>query len=507
MNVNAKQIERKVTYLSHHQSRKPIQGDQSIKDSLYSNDQLEYIKNLAKDHVPDDLRIAIHQERKALKDISQKKIKSWGNTVMGSRLKRLAMADEKSRLAEIERQNTDQEWAKIRAKEREEAIQRARLLQQCEGPRVRSLHSQLIMSNVLHERDKQIDYKNKYNLAVKIHEKEEFLKRRLLNLKELEKEEQQILDSRQKRSEFANHLRECMDKKSIEKATQRQIDKDGYLSLANEIKTEFQLKSVRDFQNKMKWQKEINQVLVDQIQQKNQNKEKAKREARELEISNERFNSMKHMFVEKRKDFFQNQQKEIHDRFRVVSEHNIKANELVKQDRDKYLNSISHQGPTKAQLLREEKILTEKEFYLKEQAEFEIQHKSKRTLMNVQAKELKLNERARNIENTESWKKETIELQEKKKKSLLDIKEFHVKQMEHKKVLKQEQKSNEMKQNQLKAQKELQELNDFDLYANQMIDDWKSQRKNVAPVMRSLEKDRPGYVKRRPGIMKKEYGS
>ncbi len=117
----------------------------------------------------------------------------------------------------MERQQVDSEWAVIRQQEREQAIKRAKDLLRADEPRVRSLHSQLLMSNVLQERDLQLGYKLKKVIAEKISEKEEVLKMRESHLKELEKEREKQEMAHLKRIQFASNIRQNIKERAKER--------------------------------------------------------------------------------------------------------------------------------------------------------------------------------------------------------------------------------------------------------------------------------------------------
>ena len=117
----------------------------------------------------------------------------------------------------MERQQIDSEWAVIRQQEREQAIKRAKDLLRADEPRVRSLHSQLLMSNVLQERDLQLGYKLKKVNNEKISEKEEVLKMRETHFKELEKERQEQEMAHRKRIQFASNIRENIKERAKER--------------------------------------------------------------------------------------------------------------------------------------------------------------------------------------------------------------------------------------------------------------------------------------------------
>jgi hypothetical protein len=92
------------------------------------------------------------------------------------------------------------------------------MLQKSEEPRVRLLHSHLLLSNVLQERDKQLEYKVHKLNANRIHEKEEVLKLRLQHLQALDKENEKNNNALLNRLEFAAGLRSAAEEKQNKKA-------------------------------------------------------------------------------------------------------------------------------------------------------------------------------------------------------------------------------------------------------------------------------------------------
>jgi hypothetical protein len=94
-------------YKSHLLTRDPIRSDQSVKETLFTGQQMHLISALASLVPRRDIRQEIHDEvlhinqRKALHEQSQQRIKTWGNTIMGSRKKRLAAAKDKAEREEV----------------------------------------------------------------------------------------------------------------------------------------------------------------------------------------------------------------------------------------------------------------------------------------------------------------------------------------------------------------------------------------------------------------------
>ncbi|KAJ3159106.1 hypothetical protein HDU86_002006 [Geranomyces michiganensis] len=73
-------------------------------------------------------------------------------------------------LKEEERQRIDIEWAAVKASERKAAVDRAKDLLHAQEPRIKQLHSALLLSNVLQERDAQIQQRRSEAAALKAHD-------------------------------------------------------------------------------------------------------------------------------------------------------------------------------------------------------------------------------------------------------------------------------------------------------------------------------------------------
>ncbi|KAJ3360435.1 hypothetical protein GGF32_008383 [Allomyces javanicus] len=114
----------------------------------------------AKYHPPEWRRqAALQAERKRLHEQSVAMVAKWNNTIAGQRKARLAAQHEKARAAEEQRQQIDQDWAVVKAAERQAMVERAKKMQYLQDVRVRQLNSQALITQVLKERQAQIDYK------------------------------------------------------------------------------------------------------------------------------------------------------------------------------------------------------------------------------------------------------------------------------------------------------------------------------------------------------------
>ncbi|XP_029192450.2 coiled-coil domain-containing protein 173-like [Acropora millepora] len=130
------------------------------------------------------------KERQELHTLSKDTVKHWENTIEGQRLKKLQARELREEKEEEERVKIDKEEAKHQAQKRKEAIERAKTLQYYQTDRVKTFHGALLLTEVLKERDAQIEMKNSKLDGDKIREKH------LLRLQERQREEAIIEDQK-----------------------------------------------------------------------------------------------------------------------------------------------------------------------------------------------------------------------------------------------------------------------------------------------------------------------
>ena len=115
-----------------------------------SNDALAIEKNEKK-----------QKERDDLYRLSKDRVKKWANTIEGQRLKRLQSRKIKTEQDEVEKKKVDIAEAKLQADKREEAIKDAKRLQYMQTDRVKGFHAALTLTEVLKERDAQVEMKDR----------------------------------------------------------------------------------------------------------------------------------------------------------------------------------------------------------------------------------------------------------------------------------------------------------------------------------------------------------
>ncbi|XP_015214435.1 cilia- and flagella- associated protein 210 [Lepisosteus oculatus] len=126
-----------------------------IQDSLHSvNRELELIQERKK-------------EREALHQRSKEVVKNWSNTIAGQRQKKIEAKKLREEIEEEEKRQIDLEEAQYQAERRKEAIEKAKSQQYYQTDRVKRFHSALLLTEILKEREAQIELKQKKMNATK----------------------------------------------------------------------------------------------------------------------------------------------------------------------------------------------------------------------------------------------------------------------------------------------------------------------------------------------------
>eukprot|EP00668_Euglena_longa_P029256 GGOE01036601.1.p1 GENE.GGOE01036601.1~~GGOE01036601.1.p1 ORF type:complete len:480 (+),score=207.48 GGOE01036601.1:135-1442(+) len=102
---------------------------------------------------------AEQRDREMLKQRSEARVKNWPNTIEALRLRKEIDRRERLEREEDARRALDAEEAQYQAARREAAIERANLILYEQDDRIKALNSKMLLSNVLDERQKQIELK------------------------------------------------------------------------------------------------------------------------------------------------------------------------------------------------------------------------------------------------------------------------------------------------------------------------------------------------------------
>ncbi|KAK3592985.1 hypothetical protein CHS0354_023210 [Potamilus streckersoni] len=101
----------------------------------------------------------MREDRENLKNRSKEVVQNWGNTIAGTRNRKLEARKLREQKEEEERKLLDIEEAKYQAQQRKEAIDKAKTLQYYQTDRVKQFHGALMLTEVLKEREAQLELK------------------------------------------------------------------------------------------------------------------------------------------------------------------------------------------------------------------------------------------------------------------------------------------------------------------------------------------------------------
>ncbi|XP_060553680.1 cilia- and flagella- associated protein 210-like [Ruditapes philippinarum] len=101
----------------------------------------------------------IREEREERKNKSKEVVQHWGNTIAGQRQRKLEARKLREAKEEAEKVQIDLEEAKFQAQQRKEAIDKAKTQQYYQTDRVKGFHSALMLTEVLKEREAQLELK------------------------------------------------------------------------------------------------------------------------------------------------------------------------------------------------------------------------------------------------------------------------------------------------------------------------------------------------------------
>ncbi|XP_029936050.1 coiled-coil domain-containing protein 173 [Myripristis murdjan] len=159
------------------------------------------------------------QQRKALHLKSQEEVKCWPNTKAGQRQKMLEAKKIREQKEEEQKKLLDIEEAKYQAEKRKEAITKATAQQFYHTDRVKAFHGALLMTEVLKEREAQIELKKRIQSASKDLDKQFITMMMSREDEALQQEQQKALQKQLERQDLAEDLKKQM--RETEQARER----------------------------------------------------------------------------------------------------------------------------------------------------------------------------------------------------------------------------------------------------------------------------------------------
>ncbi|XP_044273547.1 coiled-coil domain-containing protein 173 isoform X2 [Varanus komodoensis] len=228
----------------------------------------------------------IRAERKERKDMhlkSQALVKNWTNTIAGMSQVKLKAKKLRQEKEEEEKRKIDLEEAKYQAQKRKEMIEQATIQQYYENDRVKGFHRALLLTEVLKERDAQIEFKkikqklycSKDEEIDREHQKailreEEKAKERKMKRLQLSKDQLEQIKEHEHLAELSK-LEEIKERKEIQ-------------ALANLYQQEMREKEQKEHEEKQRCMQAHQEHVADQIILKTIEKQKQEEEDDKIRV-------------------------------------------------------------------------------------------------------------------------------------------------------------------------------------------------------------------------------
>jgi hypothetical protein len=195
--------------------------------AVVSRSQLSHIKS--KVGPASDIEQLREEERLRLREKSLARASKWDNTLDGQRAKKQKEKEEKQRKEEAERALIDREEAVYQAEQRKQSIERANKLLYQEDDRVKNFNSKILLSEVLRERNQQVnttvkkkEYEQMADEQWRAYQEEQSKKQQEHRIRLLEDERQRAIDIR---NEQKKQMQELVDQRRT-MISQQQLERE-----------------------------------------------------------------------------------------------------------------------------------------------------------------------------------------------------------------------------------------------------------------------------------------
>ncbi|XP_038278193.1 coiled-coil domain-containing protein 173 isoform X3 [Dermochelys coriacea] len=443
----------------------------------------------------------IHAERKEWKDMhlrSKAIVKNWPNTIAGQAQRKLKAKKLREEKEEEERKLLDLEEAQFQAAKRKEAIEQAKTYQYFQNERVKGLHKALLLTEVLKERDAQIEFKKTKPDIYKKKEEEMEREHEKAILKEQEKAYERYMN---RQALCRDHLEQIKEHKHQAELDKLEAKKEGkeIQRLTKLYELEVQKENEKKLEEKLEHRRMhcahvADQDILKAVQEQKQEEENDKIRAH--------FKAKQNMNKLRR-------EKEAEMNRLMQERRDITINRLVEQMKQTFERIDERVARDVAEREAEwEKELKEKEEKNKAELKSIAEHRA--TVIKMKGER----EREARLEGKEKlhelMEADRIYLEMEKDKKRrnrnenIKMQETHIQQMAEKRAKEQHEKQAELN---YEAQKEVIAIckeQEFQEYANQVIDSESKTARNIYPLLKAAKEGAGGghgpVYKERGGI-------
>uniref|UniRef100_A0A3P8TR96 Cilia and flagella associated protein 210 n=1 Tax=Amphiprion percula TaxID=161767 RepID=A0A3P8TR96_AMPPE len=419
------------------------------------------------------------EQREALHQQSKEVVKLWSNTITGQRQKKLEAKMIREQIEEEKRKLMDIEEAKYKEQKRKEIIERAKTQQYYQTDRVKGLHRALLLTEVLKERDAQVELKQRQKSATKDADKEyvEMVKSREDEAlrQEQEKVKQKKLQRQAAEEDLKNQMKE---NEKVREQLKLEDKKDGeeIQRLLEQYQLEQRMESGRQANERRNLM--LAQMVRDLLRAINAQKQEAEEEQRKLFLSAKQ--KMIKLRNEKEKELFREAQMR---RERIMGKLTVKQQEEAVSEEQRIAKAVAEQDAKQAQEQQEKE--EKKAEMLKSIAAHRESMRREKEQMEKTAKQNKQDTLQRITEADRIFSEEQQLEAKKTRENEIKLQDFNVTLMAEKSARQQRLKEEEHEFDAKNAEFMAEEENKFQQYSQSVINAAAVAQKNLFPLCKA----------------------
>ncbi|NWX98122.1 CC173 protein, partial [Nothoprocta ornata] len=418
---------------------------------------------------------------------SKAAVKDWPNTIMGLAQRKLKAKNLSKERKEEEKRLIDLEEAQFQAAKRREAIDQARTYQYYRNERVKGFHSALLLTEVLKERDAQVEFKKLKQDANKKKEEEMEHARNKAVLREEEKAHERYMKQKALRRDQLEQIKEHEHQAELAKLEDKR-EGEEIQRLTRLYQLEIQKEKEKEQAEKLERRRLHHEHVADQKIIKAAQEQKQQEEDDRIRAHFKAKQIIAKMRREK-EDEMQRLMQEHQDT--IVNRLAALMNEAFKMEDDRVARDIAKKEA------KQEQERKDKEEKKKADIESIAEHRA--TVMRMKAERKKEEEAEGKKELYELMEADRIYLEmegakkQRRRDENMEVQKIHIQQMAEKQARRQQEKQADLDYD---AQREIIALfkeQEFQNYAKQVIELESKTTHNLYPLLKA-SKEGTGFV-------------
>ncbi|XP_074001858.1 cilia- and flagella- associated protein 210-like [Numenius arquata] len=428
--------------------------------------------------------LAEQKEREETRLRSKAAVKDWPNTIMGLAQRKLKAKKLREEREEEERKRLDLEEQQFQTAKREEAIDRAKTYLHYQTERLKGFHSALLLTEVLKERDAQVELKKLKSDVNKKKDEEKERERKEAILREQEKAQQHYMNQQALRRDQLEQIKERKHQEDLAKLEAKregeQIDRLNRL-----YQLEIQRTMEKEQEEKAEQQRLYDEYVTDQKIIKAIEEQKQMEEDDRIKAHFKAKQTIAKLIKEKKAEMRRLTQER---QDKIVSQLAAQMKEALKREDDRVARDIEKKEA------EEEKKRKEKEAKEKAAIESIAEHRATVMKMKVEKEREEKAEAKKELNALMEKNRIYLEMEKNKKQrqrdANMEVQKIQIQQMAEKQAKKQQEKQADLDYDAQTEAIALCKEREFQSYAKQVIESESKTTRHLYPLLKAFKDGR-----------------